>query len=98
MSSFGDIVKEGSVLIDFHATWCGPCKVLSPVIEELARDWNGKVKVIKIDVDKNQELAAKLAVQGVPTMMFFKDGKAVWRKSGALPKHMIEAELTPFMD
>lgn len=98
MSSFGDIVKEGSVLIDFHATWCGPCKVLSPVIEELARDWNGKVKVIKIDVDKNQELAAKLAVQGVPTMMFFKDGKVVWRKSGALPKHMIEAELAPFMD
>lgn len=98
MSSFSEIIKEGNVLIDFHATWCGPCHTLSPIIQEYAQEHKGAVRVIKIDIDKNQQLAQKLAVRGVPTLVLYKDGKQVWRKSGALPKHMLEAELAPHID
>lgn len=97
MSRFGDVVKEGNVLVDFHATWCGPCKVLGPVLQELSSEWGDRVKVIKIDVDKNQELAQKLSVQGVPTMILYVGGKPVWRKSGALPKHAIKQEVEPLL-
>ncbi len=97
MSRFGDVVKEGNVLVDFHATWCGPCKVLGPVLQELSSEWGDRVKVIKIDVDKNQELAQKLSVQGVPTMILYVGGKPVWRKSGALPKHVIKQEVEPLL-
>ncbi len=72
MSKFNDLIKgETPVLVDFHATWCGPCKQLSPIIEEIAVDLKGKIKVIKIDIDKNQKAAEVYQIKGVPTMIYF---------------------------
>jgi thioredoxin 1 len=86
-SSFNDIIKsETPVLVDFFADWCGPCKMLAPILIEVKEDLGEGVKIIKIDVDKNQPLAAKYQVRGVPTMLLFKKGKQVWRQSGVLEK------------
>ncbi len=97
MSTFGELISSGNVLVDFHATWCGPCKTLAPILQELSREWGEKVKVIKIDIDRNPELARKLAIQGVPTLIMYVDGSPVWRKSGVLPKNALSAELAPFI-
>ncbi len=97
MASFTEIVNgDKPVLIDFHADWCGPCKVLSPIIQEVAKELDGKVRVIKIDVDKNPALADKFQIRGVPTLMLFKDGKSVWRQSGVLQKGEIIKQLASF--
>ena len=80
---------EQPVLIDFFATWCGPCKALAPVLKEVAGDLKGRVRVIKIDVDKNQQLSQRFQVRGVPTLALFKKGELVWRQSGVLGKHQI---------
>ena len=97
MASFTEIVNgDKPVLIDFHADWCGPCKVLSPIIQEVAKELDGKVRVIKIDVDKNPALADKFQIRGVPTPMLFKDGKSVWRQSGVLQKGEIIKQLASF--
>ena len=89
-SSFNDIINsETPVLVDFFADWCGPCKTLAPILKEVKEDLGEGVKIIKIDVDKNQPLAAKYQVRGVPTMLLFKKGKQVWRQSGVLQKNEI---------
>lgn len=94
MASFSEIVNgDKPVLIDFYADWCGPCKMLSPIIQEVAKDLSGKVRVIKIDVDKNPALSGKFQIRGVPTMMLFKDGSPVWRQSGVLQKEQIINEI-----
>lgn len=85
MSKFTDLINsEGPVLVDFYATWCGPCKTMSPILEEFAHKAGGKVKVIKIDVDKNQAAAAQYKIQGVPTLILFKKGQVKWRQSGVV--------------
>ncbi|MEX0967736.1 MAG: thioredoxin [Bacteroidia bacterium] len=84
------------VLIDFHAEWCGPCKSMSPVIKDIAGKYSGKARVIKIDIDKNPEIANQYQVRGVPTFMIFKEGKMVWRESGAIPAGMITKALDQF--
>lgn len=90
MGSFSSIINSGElVLIDFHALWCGPCKVLAPVLKDVKHDLGDQIKIIKIDVDKNQLLAAKYQVRGVPTMILFKNGKPLWRQSGVLQKSEI---------
>jgi thioredoxin 1 len=81
------------VLIDFTATWCGPCKMLAPIVEQLALEWNGKVKVFKLDVDDNPDLAGQYQVMGVPTLMLFKGGKPVERLTGYQPKDKIVGKL-----
>ena len=80
---------EKPVLIDFHADWCGPCKALAPIIKEVAQEIGEKVRVIKIDVDKNQAIAQRYQVRGVPTLILFKDGEIIWRESGVATKHQI---------
>lgn len=89
-SSFDQIIQsEKPVLIDFFASWCGPCQMLGPVLKEVKDQLGDRVSIIKIDVDKNQELAAMQQVRGVPTMMLFQNGKQLWRQSGVLSKEEI---------
>lgn len=82
-----DVLKaNGPVLVDFWAEWCGPCRQLSPIVDELAKDMEGRVKVVKINIDKNPETPTQFGVRGIPTLIIFKDGKPAATKVGALPK------------
>ena len=95
MSKFNELINgDQPVLVDFHATWCGPCQTMAPVLEELKSDIGGKARIIKVDIDKNQAAANKFNVRGVPTFILFKNGQQVWRQSGAIPKHMIEQAIS----
>lgn len=86
-NSFHSIINsETPVLVDFFATWCGPCKTLGPILTEVKKELGEKVKIVKIDVDKNEPLSNTYQVKGVPTMILFKNGKQVWRQSGVVPK------------
>jgi thioredoxin 1 len=76
-SNFDDSVKDGVVLVDFSAEWCGPCKMLTPIIEELANDYSAKAKICKVDIDKDDALAMRFNVRGVPTVLIYKDGEVV---------------------
>jgi thioredoxin 1 len=83
------------VLVDFTATWCGPCRMLDPVVKQLAQDWDGKVKVVKLDVDDNPQIAMQYGVMGVPTLMLFKGGQLSQRVSGYQPKDRLVAKFGP---
>ncbi len=90
MPTFSDIIAQDTmVLVDFSAEWCGPCKMMAPILKELKQHLKDELKIIKIDVDKNQTLAAKYQVKGVPTLMIFKDGKQVWRQSGVIQTNQL---------
>lgn len=91
-SSFEEEVLNSDipVLIDFWAEWCGPCKMLAPTIEELSKSLQGKVKILKMNIDDNPDTPTKLGIRSIPTMMIFKDGKQLASKVGALPKGSIE--------
>lgn len=79
----------GAVLVDFSATWCAPCKKLEPVVDEIAGDYDGRLKVVKVDVDKAPGVAAKFAVMSVPTLLFFRDGQVMDQVTGIVPKRAI---------
>lgn len=89
-NTFQNIINsETPVLIDFYATWCGPCQMLAPILKEVKESLGDRVSIIKVDVDKNQELATMQQVRGVPTMMLYQNGQQLWRQSGVLSKEEI---------
>ena len=92
------IEAEGPVLVDFTAVWCQPCKMLDPIVKELAKDWDGRVKVFKLDVDEHPEVAYNYHVMGVPTLMLFKNGEPVERTSGFMPKDRLEKKFNPHLN
>lgn len=95
---FADLINSDQlVLIDFSAEWCGPCKMLAPILKQVKDEMGDNLKIVKIDVDKNQTLANTFQVRGVPTMMFFKNGKQLWRQSGVLQKGEIIEVAKSFM-
>ena len=93
-----EVVEEGGVvLVDFGAEWCHPCKQLDPVVEELADEWDGRVRVMKLDIDNNVDSTMKYQVMGVPTLILFKDGEPVERLTGFMPKKKILDKLSPHL-
>ncbi|MFP4090638.1 MAG: thioredoxin [Cyclobacteriaceae bacterium] len=93
--SFKELIKsaETPVLVDFYATWCGPCQTLSPIVQEVAREMSGQLKVIKVDVDRNPAAAQQFQIRGVPTLILFKNGQVLWRKSGLMTKRDLIASV-----
>jgi len=89
--TFGEMLRtEELVLVDFTATWCGPCKMMAPILDELKSAVGSKVLILKIDVDKNPQASAAYNIQGVPTLILFKKGKIVWRQSGVIPANELK--------
>ncbi len=87
---FSDIIESDTpVLIDFYADWCGPCHALAPIIQEVKNELGEKVKIVKIDVDRNEALAQKLQIMSIPTIAIFRNGKMEWRAAGVQPKQAI---------
>jgi thioredoxin 1 len=97
METFQEIIKgDKPVLVDFFATWCGPCKAMSPVVESVGKELQGHARVLKIDVDKNQAIAAQYGVQAVPTFIIFKNGQVVWKHAGGLDKATLLQQIRKF--
>lgn len=97
-ANFQDLINsEKPILVDFHATWCQPCKVQSPILEQLSTEMGDKIRILKIDVDKNPQIAQMHQVQGVPTLAIFKNGKMLWRNSGVHNLNQLKNVLTPFL-
>jgi thioredoxin 1 len=98
METFKDIINgDKPVLVDFYATWCAPCKTMAPIIESVKKCIEGKARIIKIDVDKNQAVAAKFGIQAVPTLVIFKQGEVVWRNPGAMDKATLLNHIQKFI-
>lgn len=95
MSQFQELIQSDTpVLVDFFATWCGPCKMMSPVLDDLKNELGSNIRIIKIDVDKNVQVAEKYKVRGVPTFILFQKGEILWRQSGAMDKNTLKQKIT----
>ena len=98
MSDFSDMIKGSKpTLVDFYATWCGPCKMMHPILEQLKAKMGDEVAIVKVDVDKNQDLSMQYRVQSVPTLIIFKDGEMKWRAAGVHSADDLERKLKEFM-
>lgn len=94
MTTFNEVINSGqTVLVDFYAEWCGPCKMMGPILKELKAQVKDDVKIIKVDVDKQPHVASPYQISGVPTLMIFKDGQVKWRQSGVIPAHQLRSVL-----
>ena len=93
-SNFEEVINsDNPVLVDFWAEWCGPCKMIAPVVEELASDYDGKAVIGKVDVDSNPEVSAKFGIRSIPTLLVFKNGEIVDKQVGAVPKAVLSQKL-----
>jgi thioredoxin 1 len=98
MSKFSELLKTPEpVLVDFSAEWCGPCKQLKPILEQLKSKIGDSAKIIKIDVDKNKSLSDQFQIRSVPTLILFKHGKSVWRQSGVVPANTLEGIIKQYL-
>ena len=88
---------EGNVLVDFWATWCGPCRAIAPILEEIASEQSEKLKIMKLDIDENQQVAGQFGIMSIPTMILFKDGQPVKQIVGAKPKPALMRDLAPYL-
>jgi thioredoxin 1 len=94
-----EVIKaQGLVMIDFWAAWCGPCRIISPTVEELSKEYSGKVKVLKLNTDENSDIASRYQVMGIPTLMFFKDGIKLDQIVGVVPKQFLKAKIESFLN
>lgn len=85
------------VLVDFFASWCGPCQTMDPVVQKVAKEFKGKIKLIKINVDRNQGVTSSLRIMGTPTFILFKKGEVVWRHSGLIPGYVMKKNIQKFL-
>lgn len=83
----------GLVLVDFWAVWCGPCRMVAPIVDEISKEYEGKLKVVKLNTDENPDVASKYRIMGIPTLMFFKDGQTVDQVVGAVPKAQLKTKV-----
>ncbi|MDD3459364.1 MAG: thioredoxin [Weeksellaceae bacterium] len=94
-----EVLESGKpAMVDFWATWCGPCRMVAPTVEELAKEYGDKAVIAKVDVDNNQEIAAEFGIRNIPTLLFFKDGKVVDKVVGVAPKSQLEQKLKAIMN
>ncbi|MDD3775563.1 MAG: thioredoxin [Sulfurovaceae bacterium] len=96
-SNFESTIKEGVSLVDFWAPWCGPCRMIAPVIEELANDFEGKANICKVNTDEEQDIAVKFGIRSIPTILFFKDGELVDQMIGAASKDTFAQKLNSLL-
>ena len=96
-SEFVSEINEGVVVVDFFASWCGPCRMMGAVLEEVDKELNGKAKIIKVDVDQSQNLARQFGVMSIPTIVVFKDGKQVHKQIGFVPKERLVALISNYL-
>lgn len=97
MEKLSDIIQSSQLtLVDFYATWCGPCRMMHPVLEQLKKELGDSIRIVKVDVDKNEAFAMQMHIQSVPTLMIFKEGEMKWRQSGAMPSSELKRVIAQF--